>query len=429
MAPIITVSHLSKKYFLGKRLPYYSLRDTVMDTLKHPAHLLRPLGTHTEAEEFWALKDVSFEIPSGQVVGVIGRNGAGKSTLLKVLSRITTPTAGEVRISGRVASLLEVGTGFNPELTGRENVFLNGAILGMSQKEIKRKYSEIVSFSEIEKFMDTPVKFYSSGMYVRLAFAVAAHLEAEILIVDEVLAVGDSSFQKKCLTKMNEVSKKGGRTVLFVSHNLGAIEQMTQRCLVLQHGKLEMDADNHEAVSFYLNSMSSSDSINLHTWKERKGSGEVKVVDFQTCSLEDVPREYFHPGEPIKITIDVEFMKSVIADIGVSIESKNRWPLFTTQLSDMVKLKKSVGRRKFEMIITPSPLRPGQYLLTLWVISPDRQLTYDVVYHLPAIQIEGYDSRRKFPLDARPGEIYLPCKWKISEGKTKQGEQLISSNE
>ena len=206
-----------------------------------------------EVEEFWALRDVSFEVKEGEILGVIGRNGAGKSTLLKVLSRITEPTEGRVVLRGRVASLLEVGTGFHPELTGRENIFLNGAILGMTQREIRRKFDEIVAFAEVERFLDTPVKHYSSGICVRLAFAIAAHLEPEILIVDEVLAVGDAEFQKKCLGKMSDVAREN-RTVLFVSHNMGAVRTLTQRCIYLQNGQISASGTSREIVETYLTS-------------------------------------------------------------------------------------------------------------------------------------------------------------------------------
>ena len=257
---IIKVEDLGKKYIIGHNLNAggayrsRSLRDTFTHTarglyqrLRHP---LSPNAENTEIEEFWALKNLEFEIEPGDRVGIIGRNGAGKSTLLKVLSRITEPTTGRIEISGRVASLLEVGTGFHPELTGRENIFLNGAILGMARNEIKAKFDEIVSFSEIEKFLDTPVKRYSSGMYVRLAFAVAAHLEPEILIVDEVLAVGDAQFQKKCLGKMEEVGKDG-RTVLFVSHNMAMISNLCQTGMVLNEGTLEFNGQVSDAVMNY----------------------------------------------------------------------------------------------------------------------------------------------------------------------------------
>ena len=248
----IHVEQLSKRYIIGhQRGKGDGLRHRLEEVVRRPWQMLRNPINNGNSEEFWALKDVSFEIKPGEVVGIIGRNGAGKSTLLKILSRITEPTSGRISISGRVASLLEVGTGFHPELTGRENIFLNGAILGMSRVEIKRKFDEIVAFSEISKFLDTPVKRYSSGMYVRLAFAVAAHLEPEILIVDEVLAVGDASFQKKCLGKMEDVSK-GGRTVLFVSHQIAAVTRLCQRALWLNGGQVQEIGQADHVCSRYL---------------------------------------------------------------------------------------------------------------------------------------------------------------------------------
>ena len=256
---VISVENLSKSYLIGHDGPqerYHSLRDTVVrhgkNYVRKAVDMMRgrQIIQGDEVEEFWALKDVSFEVKRGEVLGIIGRNGAGKSTLLKILSRITEPTSGRVTLNGRVASLLEVGTGFHPELTGRENIFLNGAILGMSKVEIRKKFDEIVDFAGVEKFLDTPVKRYSSGMYVRLAFAVAAHLEPEILIIDEVLAVGDAEFQKKCLGKMQDVAKVG-RTVLFVSHNLSAITNLTSRAIFLDRGKLEFSGAPHSAIEIY----------------------------------------------------------------------------------------------------------------------------------------------------------------------------------
>lgn len=260
---IIKVENLGKKYLLshqGKQ-PYTALRDEIMGNFKKLLPFHTPSLMHPSYEDFWALKDVSFEINQGDRVGIIGRNGAGKSTLLKILSRITEPTTGRVRIKGRVASLLEVGTGFHPELTGRENIYLNGAILGMSRVEIQRKFDEIVSFAEVEKFLDTPVKRYSSGMYVRLAFAVAAHLEPEILVVDEVLAVGDAQFQKKCLGKMGEVSVKEGRTVLFVSHNMSAISDLCVKAIYLESGMVRKFADTASVVTLYLG----TSTVNCHS--------------------------------------------------------------------------------------------------------------------------------------------------------------------
>lgn len=247
---------LGKQYSIGERHKYKALRDTLTDALYAPLRMARSMLTASDKETkkqatIWALKDVSFEIKQGEVVGIIGRNGAGKSTLLKILSRITEPTEGFVDLHGRVGSLLEVGTGFHPELTGRENIYLNGSIIGMKKAEIDRKFDEIVTFAEIEQFLDTPVKFYSSGMYMRLAFSVAAHLEPEILLVDEVLAVGDAAFQKKCLGKMNDVAK-AGRTVLFVSHNMPIIRSLCQCCLLLEGGQLALTGSTEECGTYYL---------------------------------------------------------------------------------------------------------------------------------------------------------------------------------
>lgn len=243
---MISAQGLGKRYRIGEREPYIALRD-VLTTMMNPARWFK----QKKHGEFWALSDVSFDIQKGDVVGLIGKNGAGKSTLLKVLSRITPPTTGSITLHGRVASLLEVGTGFHPELTGRENIFLNGAILGMTKSEIKRKFDEIVAFAEIEQFLDTPVKHYSSGMYVRLAFAVAAHLEPEILVVDEVLAVGDTQFQKKCLQKMGEFGKSG-RTVIFVSHNMAAIQTLCTKAMYLDSGRLVGIGPVHDQIETYL---------------------------------------------------------------------------------------------------------------------------------------------------------------------------------
>ena len=286
---VISVENLSKRYLLGHRSDnesrdaYLALRDVVgRETRKFGRKTLdvlrgRQILQGEEIEEFWALKDVSFEVKKGEVLGIIGRNGAGKSTLLKILSRITEPTTGRVVLGGRVASLLEVGTGFHPELTGRENMFLNGAILGMTRREIAVKFDEIVAFAGIEKFLDTPVKRYSSGMYVRLAFAVAAHLEPEILVVDEVLAVGDAEFQRKCLGKMNEVSRQQGRTVLFVSHNLAAVAEMAHRALLLEAGSVAGEGSVPNTISTYLSNHVNNSSYTRPLSKHSNAPHMVRV--------------------------------------------------------------------------------------------------------------------------------------------------------
>ena len=299
----IKVENLGKKYLLqhqatGRR--YTALRDVLAEKAKALfGGSKAETGNRKSVEEFWALKDVSFEIKPGEVVGIIGRNGAGKSTLLKLLSRITEPSAGEIRLCGRVASLLEVGTGFHPELTGRENIFLNGAVLGMQRTEIRKKFDEIVAFAEVEKFLDTPVKRYSSGMYMRLAFAVAAHLEPEILIVDEVLAVGDAEFQKKCLGKMQDVSKMEGRTVLFVSHNMSAISELTRRCLYLEAGKIKVDGPTpaivHQYLAFAVGQGGVFQSSATH-------SPRVDRVEIKTSRAHQVQIS----GEPLELEFTIE---------------------------------------------------------------------------------------------------------------------------
>ena len=283
----IRVENVSKQYQIGRSNTQDTLRESLTNAVSRPVQQIRSrlkgerLAAHVES--FNALDDVSFEVREGEVLGLIGRNGAGKSTLLKILSRITEPTTGRVEMYGRVGSLLEVGTGFHPELTGRENIFLNGAILGMTRAEITRKFDEIVAFSEIGKFLDTPVKRYSSGMYVRLAFAVAAHLEPEILLVDEVLAVGDAQFQRKCVKKMSSVAKEG-RTVLFVSHNLAMVQALCGRGILLKEGSIVTDAGMKNVVSRYLESLEADASEDLLSRKDRHGKGDVRLASVEVTT-------------------------------------------------------------------------------------------------------------------------------------------------
>src|SRR5687767_4329824 len=302
MRPIIRVEDLSKLYYLGgSGAAYSTLRETVMDAARKPLRFLRG---NNNSEELWALKDVSFEVMPGDVVGIIGRNGAGKSTLLKVLSRIVEPTTGRVELYGRVASLLEVGTGFHPELSGRENIYLNGSILGMTRREIETKFDEIVAFAEVEKFIDTPVKRYSSGMYVRLAFSVAAHLEPEILLVDEVLAVGDAAFQKKCLGKMDSVAK-AGRTVLFVSHDISAIRQLCNRGILLHKGSLQCLGPIDEVIDAYTTTMSSEVGESDKIFPEQPNSA-VSILRLSLRGEDGSRKTTFANEEPI--TLEIEYV-------------------------------------------------------------------------------------------------------------------------
>jgi lipopolysaccharide transport system ATP-binding protein len=321
----IHVRGLGKKYTIGgPQEKYLTLRDAIANSVKAPFRRLTREGTDKSTNEFWALKDVSFDVYQREVVGIIGRNGAGKSTLLKILSQITTPTEGEVDIFGRVGSLLEVGTGFHPELTGRENIFLSGSIIGMRKREIEEKFDEIVKFAEIEKFLDTPVKRYSSGMYVRLAFAVAAHMDTEILLVDEVLAVGDAAFQKKCLGKMGEVAKEG-RTVLFVSHNMAAVQNLCSRGILINKGRVVSNGDTEKVIKNYIDSLQlNSKNNDLMERKDRTGSGEIQFKQINIYNNIFKRVEVIFSGQTYYIEIDycpVEDKSYSNVSFGISIYS------------------------------------------------------------------------------------------------------------
>ena len=305
MNPIIEIRGIGKKYNINHHMGgYIALRDIIANIFRNPFAFLKTKTKEVfgidKKEEFWALKDVNLEVTKGEVIGIIGRNGAGKSTLLKILSQITPPTEGEIKIRGTVGSLLEVGTGFHPELTGRENIFLNGAILGMKKKDIIRKFDEIVKFADIEKFLDTPVKYYSSGMYVRLAFSVAAHMDTDILIIDEVLAVGDSEFQKKCLGKMNEITKESNKTILFVSHNMAAVTELCNRCIMLEDGQIKMTGATNDVINYY-NSIEDNQTgdINMRSFIGPFSS----VISFNNILINDNHKES-SPLSPISITIN-----------------------------------------------------------------------------------------------------------------------------
>lgn len=361
---VIKVENLGKQYVLSHQQQGRGKYKTFRESLTQGARALaapfskRGQGVDPTREEFWALKDVSFEIKQGDRVGIIGRNGAGKSTLLKILSRITEPTTGRISINGRVASLLEVGTGFHPELTGRENIFLNGAILGMSRAEIRRKFDEIVAFAEVEKFLDTPVKRYSSGMYVRLAFAVAAHLEPEILIVDEVLAVGDAQFQKKCLGKMEEVGKEG-RTVIFVSHNMGAIRNLCTVGILLKQGRLITNQTSiSNAIEAYLRG---DENANLLTYNSTKKNTEKPFIKSIRCFQKDLNcvNNAFNICEPIFMDFEIDRLN--IKNLVIGIVIFNSQGICVHHSSDEFRNNKSNEDDKRRCIIPPYGLAPGKY--------------------------------------------------------------------
>jgi lipopolysaccharide transport system ATP-binding protein len=370
----IRVEGLSKQYHIGgPQARYKTLRESLVSAAQAPirraGRLLRGEAATDHQETIWALKDVSFQVKHGEVLGIIGRNGAGKSTLLKILSRITAPTEGTVDLYGRVGSLLEVGTGFHPELTGRENIYLNGAILGMKRNEIERKFDEIVAFAELEKFLDTPVKHYSSGMYVRLAFAVAAHLDPEILLVDEVLAVGDAAFQKKCLGKMGEVASQG-RTVLFVSHNMAAVQNLCPRSLLLVSGSLQIDAQTSATVAAYLASLHESSRVRLADRRDRRGEGRVLLTDLEILDTQYRPMETGISGQGLVlrlhyITQRMESFKNCRMSLGFYSQGR---PLFlaSTELTRAGELMLS-GESHVDCIIDRLPLSRGTYDVTCFV--------------------------------------------------------------
>ena len=423
---IIRVENLSKKYVLShqKREPYSVLRDVISEkvkavgnTLIHPFAGHRSARTNSTQEEFWALRDVSFNISQGDRIGIIGRNGAGKSTLLKILSRITEPTTGQVTIKGRVASLLEVGTGFHPELTGRENIFLNGAILGMSRLEIKLKFDEIVAFAEVERFLDTPVKHYSSGMYVRLAFAVAAHLEPEVLIVDEVLAVGDIQFQNKCLGKIQDVSIKEGRTVLFVSHNLGVINALCNSTLLLEKGVIRAAGETSKVISEYLGSLSTvtrSDNTLLGR------DGELSVISINLLNQFNNDTLSFSCDEIIRVRLVVHLIRRIPGLYGYLEITNNQGErvlvsdTFDTGQNLFEELES--GEHELEFEIPPRILGHGEYFITLDFSSPQSDQTVG-----NTISIKHLDRVLRFTLNdfttkrgnTRKGYLSTIISWKL----------------
>lgn len=421
---VIRVENLGKKYVIEhqqeERSNYVALRDVIANGVKSLGRkLIQPQGQAVNPiEEFWALKNVSLEIKRGDRVGIIGRNGAGKSTLLKILSRITEPTTGRISIKGRVASLLEVGTGFHPELTGKENIYLNGAILGMSKGEIRHKFDEIVAFAEVERFLDTPVKRYSSGMYVRLAFAVAAHLEPEILIVDEVLAVGDASFQKKCLGKMEDVARNQGRTVLFVSHNLGAIQKLCSRAILLHQGELQKEGSVDTTIDGYFTSFSETINIPLQKRTDRVGSGRFRFVSIDFLNNEDKPLDSISTGQKLKIKVGYEAEFPVDLNTArVSIGFKNQLEQILFSCPSIVQNFSSSSRLKKQGVLVCEvfkfPLPAGNYKFSLF--SAIGAEVTDRIADVGVLEVKPGDfyGTGKLPYSGGRG-VFVDFMWKCS---------------
>ncbi|HVN49169.1 MAG TPA: ABC transporter ATP-binding protein [Bacteroidota bacterium] len=416
MPIVIKVENLSKKYAIPLYRPdrYLALRDVLTNRTKALAHkLLHPVSSKSASpttEDFFALKNISFEINQGDRVGIIGRNGAGKSTLLKVLSRITEPTSGRVSTKGRVASLLEVGTGFHPELTGRENIFLNGAIIGMTKAEINKKFDEIVAFAEVEKFLETPVKRYSSGMYVRLAFAIAAHLEPEILIIDEVLAVGDAQFQKKCLGKMEEVSTSQGRTVLFVSHQMGAVVQLCNKGIMLDKGKLIKAGSVNDVIKHYMNYLMAAGAVYEDIASAR--NKEIAILKAQTFDSEGNPAATFPHNQEIVIKITCKINKWIQgAEVRVAVRDSKR-NVFTTDTEIKIEDGSQPDMILATVIIPAGLLRPETYAFTLVTYYPNQ-----VTYHLirDALSVSVFDGGSKYAASEGMdyGCVFVDCPWSI----------------
>ncbi|UFS69722.1 ABC transporter ATP-binding protein [Geomonas sp. RF6] len=401
MSTVINVENLGKKYLLrhaGQGAASGSFREMLSEGAKRVGRRIIGAGggSHAPCEEFWALRDVSFQIRQGDRIGIIGRNGAGKSTLLKILSRITDPSSGSVSIRGRVASLLEVGTGFHPELTGRENIFLNGAILGMGRQEIRKKFDEIVDFAEIERFLDTPVKRYSSGMYVRLAFAVAAHLEPEILLVDEVLAVGDAQFQKKCLGKMEEVSARGGRTVVFVSHNMATISSLCNRTILLEKGSVCADGDTSVVIERYLAGVNEQAAISLRDRTDRTGNGAIRFTEVTLVNERGDQVASFASGECAKLILSFQrgapTVKELRVDLGIDNSAGER--IFWMSNDTLGKVFREVGPSALAVEITLPRLQlsPGRYFFTIFASAGGEVV--DWIQNAGAFFVEGGDYYR-----------------------------------
>jgi len=413
MPPVIVVENLSKQYALGMLKHETMLREAVANLVKHPFR-----RTHGKKETIWALKDVSFEVEEGEVVGIIGRNGAGKSTLLKLLSKITYPTQGRMRVRGKVSSLLEVGTGFHEELTGRENIYLNGSILGMKRREIRSKLDQIIDFAGVERFVDTPIKRYSTGMILRLAFAVAAHLEPDVLFVDEVLAVGDAEFQKKCLRAMDEL-RMGGRTVLFVSHNMSAIENLCPRAIWIEGGEIREDSQTKDVIRNYL-SMFADGQLSSHDLtkiESRGGNGMVRYTGIEFLDADGHRCHLVRGGEPLRVRLyfhareevyHPHFGFKIFSDMGTLLTTISTW---ATGLETPVL---HPGDGSIDLKIDSLNVMPARYSISLWMAAGDGVggLQYDVLDHCAVFDVETADPYGTAKgIHNRWGLVYMTGNW------------------
>ena len=413
MDEVIAVERLSKKYQIGHANQETMLRERLVN-------MARTVLSRAKRDEqiLWALRNVSFSVGRGEVVGIIGRNGAGKSTLLKILSKITYPSSGGVNVRGRVASLLEVGTGFHEELTGRENIFLNGSILGMSKKEVDQKMDAIIEFSGVERFLDTPIKRYSSGMRLRLGFAVAAHLDPDILIVDEVLAVGDAAFQKKCLSAMQDL-RGGGRTVLFVSHNLAAVEHLCSRCIWIDGGEVRMDSESREVIQAYMGTVAGEETVNsdLSAIQDRRGNGDVRYRALEYLSSDREPLRVVRAGDSIVMRFCYHAKTAVpYTSFGFRLYTE-----LGTLITEVGTCHHGIaipivepGDGYLELEIGCLNLLPGRYHMSLWITGVG-DVIHDGVEHGVTLEVEDaniYGSGRRF--DSRFGILYFPQQWSLS---------------
>jgi lipopolysaccharide transport system ATP-binding protein len=424
---VIRAENLSKKFTLGSKKQYDTLRDQVAMGF---AGFFKSRNQHTESPNvFWALKDLSMEVKRGEVVGLIGRNGAGKSTLLKVLSRITEPTSGFAEIRGRVASLLEVGTGFHAELTGRENIFLNGAILGMKRSEIRRKFDDIVDFAEVHGFIDTPVKHYSSGMYVRLAFAVAAHLEPEILFVDEVLAVGDAAFQRKCLGKMGEVARDG-RTIVFVSHNMAAVESLCSTARMLTQGSVTCSGNTKDVIATYLSSIPKVTHEAIGNRTDRRGDGKIRFTDIRFLSEDGIDMEVVQTGKDIQFSVGYEStdrnLKNLEISIDIFAQSGQCMIILNNELVG-VNLDSAPSSGRFNCRVERFPLSPGTYYITLF--GRVNGSIADWVQQVAMLTVEAGDffGSGRLPPTTHGGFLVLQ-EWNLEERSIASRNALCDAN-